>query len=93
MGMQKGSRWKRLAVFSDDRNNMIAPVLTSQLHARHIQTQWWKRTVKATICAPPRTGPQMIGRANHPQSEEWLMVRIGDWPLAYVLAKDLGVSL
>lgn len=32
-------------------------------------------------------------RDRHPLNEKWLMVRRGDWPLAYVLAKSCGVAL
>lgn len=91
MGMPRGSRWKRLAVFSEDVNaddRVLA--LSHVLRAHQIETEWWKRTVPSM--GSRGTAPQLC-RDHHPKAEEWLMVRVGDWPLAYVLAKDLGISL
>lgn len=93
MGMPRGSKWKRLAVFSDLVNRGNAPEASHLLWANRIDYEWWKRTIPATEHMPIRTGPQAMGRADHPLSEEWLMVRRGDWPMAFVLVKELGVSL
>jgi len=93
MGMPKGSRWKRLAVFNDDINSDIAPALCAQLRMHRIEIEWWQRTVKETKNKESRTGCRTIGREWHPKNEAWLMVRRGDWPFAYALAKDYGVTL
>lgn len=93
MGMPRGSKWKRLAIFSDEVNPGNAPEATHLLWANRIEYEMWKRTVPATHYTHTRTGPQAVGRADHPLSEEWLMVRRGDWPMAFVLVKELGVSL
>lgn len=90
MGMPKGSRWKRLAVFSDMVNIASAPVVARVLRAHRIEIEWWNRTVVSK--SERGTAPQ-LGRDEHPLAEEWLMVRRGDWPLAYVLAKDIGVNM
>lgn len=93
MGMPRGSRWKRLAVFSDEINNTKAEDVSHMLWANRMEYEWWERTIPATENGPIRTGPQTLGRAYHPLNEAWLMVRRGDWPMAFVLAKDIGVSL
>ena len=93
MGMPKGSKWKRLAIFSDEVNSGIAPDVSHLLWANKIEYEWWKRTIPATRYAPIRTGPHAMGRADHPLNEEWLMVRRGDCPMAFVLAKARGVAL
>ena len=93
MGMPRGSKWKRLAIFSDNVNSDIAPALCAQLRMHRVETEWWQRTIPADHCKAVRCGPQQIGRDWHPLNESWLMVRRGDWPLAYVLAKDYGTVL
>lgn len=94
MGMPRGSRWKRLAVFSDEVNQAHAPALSQVLRANQIELEWWHRS------APRGKGKgrclcvvDNLMRDGHPLSEEWLMVRRGDWPMAFVLAKDMGVRL
>ncbi len=94
MGMPRGSRWKRLAVFSDEVNQEHAPELARVLHGRRIEMEWWHRSVPRgqgkgrALCVVDN-----LMRDGHPQSEEWLMVRRGDWPIAFVLAKNLGMTL
>lgn len=93
MGMPKGSKWKRLAIFSDMVNSANGPDISHLLWANRIEYEWWARTVPAKHYGCVRFGPQQIGRDYHPHSEEWIMVRRGDWPMAFVLAKDLGIVL
>ncbi len=93
MGMPRGSRWKRLAIFSDAINADAAPRIEEVLWSERIETEWWARTIPATKNGAVRCGPQAMGRDYHPLSETWLMVRRGDWPVAFVVAKQLGVSL
>lgn len=95
MGMPKGTRWKRLAVFSDAINNQHAPHMAHVLWANRIETEWWKRSVPRGEGNGhhARCVVNNLGREDHPLSEEWLMVRCGDWPMAFVLAKSVGVSL
>ena len=94
MGMPKGSNWKRLAIFSDVSNNAIAPDIAHLLWANRIEYEWWQRTVPAAHGpGTARNQVSNLGRDVHPNGEEWLMVRRGDWPMAFVLAKALGVSL
>lgn len=85
MGMPRGSKWKRLAVFSDEMNADNAPVVSSVLRAHGIETEWWSRKLRN----------ENHGLTMRPvyRTVDWLMVRRGDWPLAYVLAKECGVSL
>ena len=92
MGMPRGSKWKRLAVFSSavnaDYNEAIWPIF----RAHKIEIEWWERTVKRGGGKYPARNPiDNLGRDASPTSESWLMVRRGDWPLAFVLAKDCGV--
>ncbi len=94
MGMPRGSRWKRLAVFSDEVNNETAPRLCEVLRSERIETEWWQRTVtRGKGKYPARNPVDNLGRDAGPTSESWLMVRYGDWPMAFVIAKTLGVSL
>lgn len=92
MGMPRGSRWKRLAVFNDEMNSDKAPALCAELRARHIEIEWWERTISAVY--GPGTARNPISNLCRDRSDvSWLMVRRGDWPLAFVLAKDMGVRL
>lgn len=94
MGMQRGSHWKRLAVFNDKVNQGHAADVARVLHAYRVDMEWWHRSVARgqgigrALCVVDN-----LMREGHPLSEEWLMVRRGDWPMAFVLAKHLGVSL
>lgn len=94
MGMPRGSRWKRLAVFSDLVNPEIAPDVWHLLWANRIEIEWWRRSVQRGKGPRPSRNPiNNLMRDDHPHGEEWLMVRRGDWPMAFVLVKALGVSL
>lgn len=95
MGMPRGSQWKRLAVFSDILNQEHGPDIAHLLWANRIETEWWKRSAARGEGngQPARCVIDNLMREDHPHSEEWLMVRRGDWPMAFVLAKALGVSL
>lgn len=94
MGMPRGSKWKRLAVFNDTANSDKAPVLCSVLRAHQVDIEWWSRTIASTYGPGTARNPiDNLCRDRHPLNEEWLMVRRGDWPLAYVLAKSCGVAL
>lgn len=94
MGMPRGSRWKRLAVFSDEVNNEHGEVVCNVLRAKSIEYEWWQRTVKRGQGTHHARNPiNNLMRDASPISEHWLMVHRGDWPLAFVLAKDRGVSL
>jgi hypothetical protein len=92
--MPRGSYWKRLAVFSDEVNQEHAPDVARVLRAERIEMEWWHRSVPTgqgkgrALCVVDN-----LGREGHPLSEEWLMVRRGDWPMAFVIAKHFGVSL
>lgn len=94
MGMPRGSKWKRLAVFNDQVNIKHAPDVSRVLHAYRIDMEWWHRSAARgggkgrALCVVDN-----LMQEGHPLSEEWLMVRSGDWPMAFVLAKHLGVSL
>jgi hypothetical protein len=94
MGMPRGSKWKRLAVFTDEVNSDIAPRLSEVLRSERFDVEWWQRTV--TRGKGPRPARNPVGnlmRDESPVGEHWLMVRRGDWPMAFVIAKHLGVSL
>lgn len=95
MGMPRGSRWKRLAVFSDLVNEGDKAAIASRvLRAKGLDVEWWHRTVPRGKGTHPARNPiDNLMRDESPISEEWLMVRRGDWPLAFVLVKDYGVSL
>ena len=94
MGMPKGSTWKRLAVFSDARNNDVAPRLCEVLRSERFELEWWGRTVpRGKGKYPARNPVGNLMRDASPTGEQWLMVRRGDWPMAFVIAKHLGVSL
>lgn len=94
MGMPKGSNWKRLAIFSDAINSASAPDFCHLLWANRIEYEIWQRTVPAVNgSGTARNQVSNLGRDAHPLSEEWLMVRRGDWPMAYVIAKEFGVRL
>lgn len=84
MGMPKGSRWKRLAIFSDEVNSDNAPLLGRILQAHWIEIEWWSRPIRPTLATCDRPVYKTV---------DWLMVPRGDWPFAYVLAKDIGVCL
>lgn len=92
MGMPRGSKWKRLAIFSDVVNTEYSQGLFPVLRAHGIEIEWWNRTVARGQGQYHARNPiDNLGRDASPTSESWLMVRRGDWPLAYVLAKDCGV--
>lgn len=94
MGMPRGSRWKRLAVFSSEINSDKAAIAAHVLRSGGIDVEWWTRTIKSRTHRGTATNPvNNLGRDLHPKSEEWLMVRRGDWPMAFVLVKDYGVYL
>lgn len=94
MGMPRGSRWKRLAIFTYETNSDKAPALCAELRARHIEIEWWQRTITSVYGNGTATNPvNNLGRDLHPLDEQWLMVRRGDWPLSFVIAKDMGVRL
>jgi hypothetical protein len=95
LGMSKGSSWKRLAVFSDadEVNQEHAPDLARVLRAARIDTEWWHRSISAGKGTGRALSMHNLGRDAHPLSEDWLMVCRGDWPMAFILAKDLGVML
>lgn len=94
MGMPRGSKWKRLAVFSDAINQEHAPDIARVLRANRIEMEWWHRSAPRgqgkgdALCVVDN-----LMREGHPLSEDWLMVRRGDWPMAFVLAAHLGLSL
>ncbi len=92
MGMRKGSKWKRLAIFSDAVNSDDAGRVAEVLRASSLEIEWRRLTIPATRYEV-RPQEQRLGRAPHPLSEEWLFVRRGDYPLAFVIVKSLGVSL
>jgi hypothetical protein len=94
MGMPRGSRWKRLAVFSNIVNPDSAPDIDHLLWANRIEMEWWNRSVPRGKGPRPSRNPiNNLMRDEHPHDEARLMVRRGDWPMAFVLAKSLGVSL
>lgn len=94
MGMPRGSKWKRLAVFSDVINSDKATIAARVLRAKGLDVEWWHRTVPRGCGVRSARNPiDNLMRDESPISEEWLMVRRGDWPLAFVLVKDYGVSL
>jgi len=84
MGMPRGSRWKRLAIFSDEVNSHNASLVGRVLRAHRIEIEWWSRPIRPTLSTADRPVYKSV---------EWLMVRRGDWPLAFVLAKYCGVTL
>lgn len=95
MGMPRGSKWKRLAVFSDAVNDDKGPDIADLLWANRIDAEWWKRSVPRGKGNGHRARCVVdnLMREDHPLSEEWLMVRYGDWPMAFVLAKAIGVEI
>lgn len=95
MGMPKGTRWKRLAVLSDVVNQEHGPDLAHLLWANRIEYEWWNRSAPkgAGNGQRARCTVDNLMREDHIHGEEWCMVRRGDWPIAFVLAKSLGVSL
>lgn len=101
MGMYKGSKWKRLAIFSDVFNNEVdCPRLCDLLRAEFggASYEWWSRTVPhGQGTRPANHGPMgsgdYIDRDESPTNEAWLMVERGNWPLAFIIARDCGVSL
>ena len=94
MGMPRGSRWKRLAIFSEKINSDKAVRISEVLRASSIDTEWWHRTVpRGRGQYPARNPVSNLMRDASPVAEEWLMVRYGDWARAYIIARDMGVSL
>ncbi len=94
MGMPKGSSWKRLAIFSDEVNNEFAPRLCEVLRSERFEVEWWERTVSRGKGKIPARNPiNNVMRDVNPINESWLMVRRGDWPMAFVIAKRMGVIL
>ncbi len=94
MGMPRGSKWKRLVICSDGANgDPHALVMSLRMHG--IEMEWWRRTVprgQGNIEADNSHMNNLL-RDESPTSEAWLMVRRGDWPMGFVLAKHCGMSL